>query len=125
MLEIVTYIAASAVALALDYGVYWSLAGSLAIDIGTAAAVGYMAGLALAYIFMTYGVFAHRSGARRRSAEAGLFLLSGLLGIALTYVTASLVSGLGGSLHEAKLAAVAISFVTVYLFRKFVVFGNA
>ena len=123
ILEIAKYTGASAVALALDYGIYWSLAGLLAVDIGLAAAVGYLAGLALAYMLLIYGVFARRSTSRGRSAEAGLFVLSGLLGLALTYITAALASRvLGGTLHDAKLCAVAVSFVSVYLFRKLVVF---
>ena len=122
--EFATYTAASAIALALDYAVYWLLAGRLGI--GPAAAVGYAVGLVLAYVLMSFGVFAHRARTRRRRSQAALFLVSGLIGLALTYVTATLVSRLtGGNLHAAKLTAVATSFVTVYLFRKFVVFGGS
>lgn len=120
--ELLAYTAASAVALALDYAVYWLLAARLGIGIGAAAAAGYGAALLLAYGLMSRRVFARRWLARRRGFEAMLFALSGLLGLALTFVTASLVDRLGGSLHAAKLTAVAVSFVTVFLVRKFIVF---
>lgn len=122
-MEFLKYTAASAAALALDYGVYWLMAGQLGVGIGPAAALGYGAGMVLAYLLLSAGVFRGRWLAGRRGIEATLFLISGLAGLALTYVTATLVHQLaGGSLHAAKIAAVAVSFVTVYLIRKFVVF---
>lgn len=122
-MELIKYVAASAVALILDYSVYWILAVWLNVSVGMAAAAGYGAGLVLAYLLISTGVFARRWLSGRRGLEAALFGLSGLIGLVLTYVTATLVHDLaGGSLHAAKLAAVAVSFVTVYLFRKFVVF---
>lgn len=120
--EFIAYTAASAIALALDYAVYWFLAQSLGMAVGAAAAAGYGAGLVLAYGLISRGVFARRWLAGRRGLEALLFALSGLLGLALTYVTASLVDRWGGSLHAAKLSAVAVSFITVFLVRRFIVF---
>lgn len=122
-MEFLKYTTASAAALALDYGVYWLLAGGLGIDVGPAAALGYAVGMLLAYLLLSAGVFRGRWLSGRRGIEATLFVLSGLVGLVLTFVTATLVHQLaGGSLHVAKFAAVAVSFVTVYLIRKFVVF---
>jgi len=126
MIEFIKYTAASAIALALDYSVYWVLAGRMGVSIGTAAAVGYVAGMVLAYVLLSSGVFTRRWLSGRRGIEAGLFAVSGLIGLVLTYVTATLFDRLaGGNLHEAKMAAVAVSFVSVYLFRKLVVFRQA
>lgn len=122
-MEFLKYTAASAVALGLDYSVYWALAGWFGVSIGAAAAIGYGAGLLLAYLLLSNGVFPRRWLAGRRGIEVALFALSGAIGLVLTYVTATLVDRLaGGNLHAAKLSAVAASFVSVYLIRKFIVF---
>lgn len=122
-MEFLKYTAASALALALDYAVYWLLAGGAGIGIGPAAAAGYGAGMVLAYLLLSARVFPGRWLSARRGIEASLFAVSGMVGLVLTYVTASLVHQLaGGSLHVAKLSAVAVSFVSVYLIRKFIVF---
>lgn len=125
VMEFTIYTVASAVALVLDYAIYWLLVAKFGIAIGPAAAAGYVVGLLLAYVLMTFGVFARRSRPRSRLSEAALFVLSGLLGLGLTFATATLVSNLtNGNLHAAKLAAVGTSFGAVYLFRKFVVFRS-
>ena len=125
LLELLKYTAASGMALALDYSVYWLLAGPFGVSIGISAMAGYAIGMLLAYLLMTFGVFSNTDGRRRRAAEAMLFIVSGMLGLGLTYVVATTVSLLTDeNLHAAKLAAVAVSFVAVYLFRRFVVFRS-
>lgn len=123
LIEFLAYFAASAVALGVDYGCYWLLATRGGLSLGAAAAAGYMIGLAVAYVLMSFVVFPGRWLSGRRGSEAVLFALSGLLGLVLTYFTATLVARLsGGGLHVAKLAAVAVSFLSVFLFRKLVIY---
>lgn len=122
--EFVLYTAASFVALVVDYGTYWLLAALAGLDLGIAAALGYAVGLAVSYALLTRSVFARRKLADRRAVEVGLFCLSGLVGLVITYVTVSVLhDAAGADLHGAKLAAVGLSFVVVYLFRKLVVFA--
>ena len=55
-----------------------------------------------------------------------LFLSSGLLGTVITYGTVKLyVLVVGQHVNQAKLAAIAISFFSVYLYRKYLVFRRA
>lgn len=122
--QLAFYTVASFVALLVDYGVYWLLAALGGMALGPAAAVGYIIGMAVSYLLLTQLVFLRRRHAGRPAYEVWLFIVSGLLGVTLTYVTVSVLSSLAGAdLHRAKLAAVAVSFVAVYLFRKHVVFG--
>ena len=69
-MEFLKYTAASAAALALDYGVYWLLAGQLGVGIGPAAALGYGAGMVLAYLLLSAGVFRGRWLAGRRGSSS-------------------------------------------------------
>lgn len=122
--EFVLYTAASLMALLVDYATYWILATAGGLELAPAAALGYMVGLAVSYLLLTRAVFLQRRHARRPGYEMLLFFLSGLLGVTFTYVTVSLLSSLAGAdLHTAKLAAVGVSFISVYLFRKLVVFA--
>lgn len=122
--EFVLYTAASFAALVVDYGTYWLLAALAGLDLGIAAVLGYALGLGVSYVLLTRRVFTRRRLAGRRAVEVGLFGLSGLVGLVITYVTVSVLhAAAGADLHGAKLAAVGLSFVAVYLFRKLVVFA--
>lgn len=123
MRQLAFYTVASFVALLVDYGMYWLLVALWGVALGPAAVVGYIIGMAVSYLLLTQLVFLRRRHAARPAYEVWLFCLSGLLGVTLTYVTVALLSNLAGAdLHTAKLAAVAVSFVSVYLFRKRIVF---
>ena len=120
------YTAISAVALVLDYGVYWALASTGRLGVGLAAAVGYSCGLVLAYVLMSARLFRGGWLAGRRPAEAALFAVSGLIGVMLSYgVTEAYVGLVANNLHAAKIAATLVSFIVVYAFRKYVVFRPA
>jgi putative flippase GtrA len=119
------YLLASALALLVDYSCYWSLASLLCINLAQAALAGYCAGLAVAYLVISQKVFAEGWLRSKRYHEAALFLLSGLFGMALTYSTVAFyVSQFGEQVHGAKLSAVAVSFVGVYAFRRYIVFAE-
>lgn len=118
------YLLASALAFLVDYSCYWALAGLLGIQLALAALAGYCAGLVVAYLIISRKVFAEGWLRSRRYHEAALFLLSGLLGMALTYSSVAFyVNQIGDQVHGAKLSAAAVSFVGVYAFRRFIVFA--
>ena len=119
------YLLASALALLIDYSCYWALATLLGIDLARAALAGYCVGLVVAYLVISQKVFANGWLRSRRYHEAALFLLSGLIGMALTFSTVTFyVSQFGDQVHGAKLSAVAVSFVGVYAFRRYIVFAE-
>ncbi len=124
--EFMKYLIASAVALAVDYGCYWTLAQSGILSLPQAAIVGYTVGLIVAYFLISYKVFNNSWLQYKKRYEVLLFLASGLLGIALTYTTVALfVLGFGERVNQAKLLAIAVSFTGVYFFRKYFVFKRA
>ena len=63
---------------------------------------------------------------RHQLGEFALFILSGLLGAALTSAVVWAVSSLpGAGIHWPKIAAVAVSFTATYVVRKYLVFRSA
>lgn len=124
--EFTFYFLSSTVALLVDYGSYRLLVGHHLLGLPQAAATGYAIGLIAAYFIITAKVFTDGWLRENRVAEALLFSLSGALGIALTFLTVTLyVSMIGEHVNSAKTVAVVVSFIGVYLFRKFVVFKKA
>lgn len=123
--EFLKYFAASAIALLVDYGTYWALAQNNLMQLTAAASVGYIGGLVVAYFLISEKVFSDGWLKEKRAYEMLLFALSGVLGIALTYISVALyVNTFGESIHGAKFFAVSVSFVSVYLFRKLFVFRS-
>lgn len=126
LLEIAHYTAISCAALVLDYSVYWLLLSTGQLSIGPAAAAGYSIGLVFAYLIMSDQLFKDGWLSGHRAKEAGLFALSGLIGIALSYVVAEAYNTfVQNNIYYAKLSATLICFVIVYAFRKCVVFRRA
>jgi putative flippase GtrA len=125
LIEFAKYVFASAVALAVDYIIYRVNAryGNLALP--EAAVAGYLGGLIVAYFLIGEGVFKEGWLKEKKLFEALLFIVSGLIGIAITYLTVTVFVYLFGSHpNQAKIVAVIFSFVSVYLFRKFFVFKS-
>jgi putative flippase GtrA len=58
--EFLKYILASALALAVDYGCYWSLVTKGLFDLPNSAVVGYSIGLVVIYFLITEKVFKNR-----------------------------------------------------------------
>jgi putative flippase GtrA len=119
---ITRYLAASIIALAFDVAVFASLV-ALAIDPTIASAVGYCAGIVVHWIVSANIVFTGkaRNGAALHMQRA-LFAGSALAGLGITVVTVELLDSAGSHPVAAKAAAVAISFVAVYVMRKWGVF---
>ncbi len=116
------YAIVSALALALDFGVFLGLNSALGYPT-LAGVVGYSCGIVLHYFLSRHFVFwAARSkkSAHRLFSE---FLVSGLIGLAVTAgVIAAATGVLGLSAIVAKLLAVAASFIGVFLIRRTIVF---
>lgn len=124
-MEFLKYVLASALALLVDYGCYFFLANNQLLDLPRAAVVGYTLGLIVAYFLIADKVFQNGWLKNKKHIEAFLFLLSGLLGIILTYSAVKVVLlFFGERIILAKLIAVVVSFIGVYIFRKFYVFKN-
>ena len=122
-LEFIKYVGASVIALVVDYGAYWLIAQRGWLTLPQAAVAGYLTGLVVAYFLMRARIFTNGWLKTRKVYEALLFLSSGLLGSLTTYATVKLyVLVVGQQMNAAKLAAVAVSFFSVYLYRKYVVF---
>ena len=116
------YLAASVVALAFDLAVFSTL---LALHIGaaTASALGYCAGIVVHWLVSSNFVF---TGKTREGAalqwQRIMFAGSALLGLAITVITVSVLSGWGMHPIAAKALAILISFIAVYVTRKWGVF---
>ena len=123
--EFVKYFVASLLALLVDYSTYWFLAHNKFMELTFAGSTGYTFGLVVAYLLISNKVFNNGWLKKHRIYELLLFIISGILGLAITYFTISLyVTRFGENLHEAKLLAITFSFICVYIFRKFIVFNN-
>lgn len=123
LVEFLKYIVASALALVVDYGCYWLIVTNRFLDLPKSAVVGYIAGLVVAYYLIADKVFKDGWLKDRKRIEAALFLLSGLLGIALTYITVKVIILLFGErINLAKFSAVGVSFIGVYIARKYFIF---
>ena len=83
--ESVRYLAASALALAIDFGLYSGLIRLAGVDYLVSAPIGFAAGLATVYAMSIRWVFRHRRLKSVR-AEFAWFALIGLAGMALNQV---------------------------------------
>jgi putative flippase GtrA len=119
----VKYFGASAIALAIDYGVYWWLAQATELTLPQAAALGYLAGLVAAYFLISRHIFNEGWLSNKKFFEALLFASSGLFGTAVTYLTVKLYTTLiAEDINGAKLSAIGVSFFSVYAYRRYIVF---
>ncbi|PLX35173.1 MAG: polysaccharide biosynthesis protein GtrA [Hyphomicrobiales bacterium] len=118
------YLLVSAIALSVDFGLFLALTGLMATEAVSTGIFSYSAGLILHFLLSKRFVFSdrHNKHVARLFAE---YALSGVAGIALTAATMKLaIEGLSVSPVAAKLIAVGVSFVVVYLLRKTIVFAE-
>lgn len=121
-LQALAYLAVSVVALACDTMTYMAVSrlGAAAV---VAGAVGYMLGMLVHYALSRAVVFDARAAGKTGRRLFAEFMASGLMGLAMTVAAIWVaVEGLGVALLPAKIGAVAVSFVGVFLIRRFVVF---
>lgn len=113
------YFLVSAVALALDYSLAWLLYEN-GLSVPVSAALGYIFGLLIAFPLMKRFVFRFVG---ERFARFPLYILSGAMGVGITFGVSFLAEDvLNLGFHLSKLASVAISFISLFLFRRLVVF---
>jgi putative flippase GtrA len=116
------YVAASALALGIDFGTYSGLIRLGGVHYLVAAPVGFGLGLAAVYMLSVRWVFGHRRLTDAR-AEFALFALIGVAGMALNQLVLYVAverSALGYEL--AKLASAAIGFGFNITLRKLLLF---
>lgn len=117
------YLAASLIALAVDYASFLTLL-RLTVPAGPASILGYAAGVWIHWLVSSRAVFggsvAPAGGARNR--QQLLFIASALAGAALTGTVVSLGTIAGADPRLAKVAAIGISFIATWLLRRHVVF---
>jgi putative flippase GtrA len=118
------YIMASAVALSADIAIFLLLLNTGMAPV-PASAAGYMVGLAVHWLMSSRLVFANQAlpFASRRRRQKLLFVVSALIGLAITSAIVGFGSHFGLDPRLAKLAAIAVSFQATYLLRRTVVFA--
>lgn len=116
------YLAASALALALDLGAYSGMIRLAGVDYLVAAPAGFLLGLATIYLLSVRWVFRHRR-LRDARAELALFVALGLAGLGLNQAAVYTGVALLGLPYEgAKLMSAAIVFSFNYASRKLLLF---
>ncbi len=116
------YLAAAALALAVDMGVYIGLIRLAGMDYLVAAPIGFGLGLAVIYVVSVRWVFSHRRLANAR-AEFALFALVGLAGMALNQlVIYAGVERFAFSYEVAKIVSAGAVFTFNFATRKLLLF---
>lgn len=122
----IRYVFVSVGALAVDMGVFLAL-----LKMGTvstaAAAIGYTVGIGAHWLLSSRKVFHDRisdRGTMARTQQKAMFVISALLGLALTMAIVGIGDALGLDPRLAKIFAIGASFMLTYLLRNVVIFRN-
>ncbi len=122
--ESARYFGASAVALAIDFGVYAGLIRFAAVHYLVAAPIGFALGLATIYVLSIRWVFRQRRLADRR-AEFALFTVIGLAGMALNQgIIYAAVELMPGAYELAKVISACTVFWFNFVSRKLLLFTH-
>jgi putative flippase GtrA len=119
------YLIASAIALAVDLGLFLALLG-----IGTwpavAAVAGYGLGIVTHWLISSRKVFHDgvASAGPERTRQKAMFVGSALLGLAVTAAIVSAGSLIAIDPRLSKLGAIGVSFVLTWLLRERIIFRN-
>lgn len=120
--DLIRYGLASALALAVDYGLLLLLSKSFGVAYLTAAALGFLAGMAIAYVLSITIVFKNRRNVRA-SLEAASFVAIGLAGLALNQLMIwALVAHAGLDVAIAKAPTAGVVFMFNFLARRSLLF---
>ncbi len=120
--EFARYFLASLAALAVDMAVLLGLATVMHYLV--AASLGFVAGAVTSYLLATRWVFRQRRLLLRRNTEMGLYVLVGVLGLALNDLVIMLAVGYFGlSILLAKLLAAGVTFLFNFVLRKLTLFS--
>jgi putative flippase GtrA len=116
------YLAVSAFALAVDFGLYAGLIRLAGVHYLLAAPIGFLAGLAVSYVLSVKWAFRNRRLADPRM-EFAIFAALGLAGVILNQlIIYGAVEGLKFSFELAKLASAAFVFCFNFSSRKLLLF---
>lgn len=116
--ELLRYGAASALALAADFGCLLLLTEAFAVHYLISAGCAFVLGMVVIYLCSIHWVFAHR-GLDNVAAERTLFLLIGLAGLALNQVLMFSLTDLAGLPYQlSKLGAAGMVFSFNFAARK-------
>lgn len=117
------YLLASVLALGVDMGTFLAL-----LHFGTAAmlaaTVGYSLGIVAHWLLSSRAVFTEGVAERgpERTRQKAMFVMSALLGLALTSLIVGSATHIGVDPRLAKLVAIGASFTLTWLLRKAVIF---
>lgn len=122
--RLLRYGLASIVALATDAGLFLILLGT-GLDAMIASATGYCTGIIVHWLVSSRMVFADGAAARGSSdriRQKALFVVSAMIGLAITTAIVGIGDASGFDPRLAKLVAIIVSFQTTYLLRRHIVF---
>lgn len=125
--QLVRYACVSALALALDISVFVLARHGDFMSPPLAGALGYAMGLLLHYVLSVRFVFDAAAPLKARRRLFAEFVASGLLGVFITWSIIHIATGgFGLGAGAAKVLAIAISFLGVFIVRRTIIFaGNA
>lgn len=117
------YVAASAMALGVDLGLFLALLAAGTMP-AAAAALGYSLGIVTHWLLSSRAVFTSGVADRgpERTRQKALFVVSALLGLGLTTAIVALGGMTGLDPRLAKLIAIGASFTLTWLMRERVIF---
>ena len=121
----VRYVCASVGALAVDVGSFLALM-SLGVMAAPASALGYSLGILAHWLMSSRAVFQDSvaSGGVARTRQKALFVISALIGLALTTAIVGVGDWSGIDPRLAKAAAIVVSFLVTWLIRSRIVFRS-
>ena len=121
----VRYVLASVGALAVDVGSFLALL-SLGVAATPASAVGYSLGILAHWLMSSRAVFQDRvaAGGMARTQQKALFVISALIGLALTTAIVGAADWSGFDPRIAKGAAIVVSFLVTWVIRSRIVFRS-
>ena len=121
------YLIVSVSALVVDLGIFLLLLQSGVASMA-ASAIGYSVGILVHWYLSSRKVFHDRvseRGSAERTQQKAMFVISALLGLAVTTAIVGLGEWQGLDARIAKLVAIGISFQLTYLLRNVLIFRSA
>jgi putative flippase GtrA len=123
---VIRYGLVSVAALAVDMSSFLALL-ALGTFPATASALGYGLGIIAHWILSSRKVFSDSvaEGGMARNRQKAMFVVSALIGLALTTAIVGAITAFQGDPRLAKLVAIVASFTVTWLLRKHLVFRTA
>lgn len=123
---VIRYGLVSVAALAVDMSSFLALL-ALGTFPATASALGYGLGIIAHWILSSRKVFSDSvaEGGIARTRQKAMFVVSALIGLALTTAIVGVITAFQGDPRLAKLVAIVVSFTVTWLLRKHLVFRAA